>query len=249
MSAKRIKQWEPENFELETTTLWSFPERGKWATHDAKWRGNWSPYIPRNILLRYSQAGDWVLDQFAGGGTTLVEAKLLNRNIIGVDVNETALARCREKVEFEHPGADGKVYIHRGDARDLSLVKTGSIDLICTHPPYANIIQYSEDIKEDLSRLEIDDFLDAMHKVAAESHRVLKKDKFCAILMGDTRKKGHMIPLSFDVMKIFQTEGFKLKELIIKAQHNCKATGYWKTNSIKYNFHLIAHEYLFIFHK
>ena len=88
-----------------------------------------------------------------------------------------------------------------------------------------------------------------MHKVAAESHRVLKKDKFCAILMGDTRKKGHMIPLSFDVMKIFQTEGFKLKELIIKAQHNCKATGYWKTNSIKYNFHLIAHEYLFIFHK
>ena len=77
MSAKRIKQWEPENFELETTTLWSFPERGKWATHDAKWRGNWSPYIPRNILLRYSQAGDWVLDQFAGGGTTLVEAKLV----------------------------------------------------------------------------------------------------------------------------------------------------------------------------
>ena len=149
MSAKRIKQWEPENFELETTTLWSFPERGKWATHDAKWRGNWSPYIPRNILLRYSQAGDWVLDQFAGGGTTLVEAKLLNRNIIGADVNETALARCREKVEFEHPGADGKVYIHRGDARDLSLIKTGSIDLICTHPPYANIIQYSEDIKED----------------------------------------------------------------------------------------------------
>ncbi len=37
--------------------------------------------------------------------------------------------------------------------------------------------------------------------------------------------------MSFDVMKIFQDEGFRLKELIIKEQHNCRATGYWKTNS------------------
>ena len=80
MAEKKIKKWEPEDFELEMTTHWSFPKRGDWATHDAKWRGNWSPYIPRNIILRYSQEGDLVLDQFAGGGTTLVEAKLLNMN-------------------------------------------------------------------------------------------------------------------------------------------------------------------------
>ena len=55
-----------------------------------------------------------------------------------------------------------------------------------------------------------------------------------------------MIPMSFDVMRVFEDAGFKLKELIIKEQHNCKATGYWKTNSVKYNFLLIAHEYLFI---
>lgn len=75
-----------------------------------------------------------------------------------------------------------------------------------------------------------------MKKVAAESFRVLKKDKFCAVLMGDTRQKGHMVPMSFEVMKIFQDAGFKLKEIIIKEQHNCRATGYWKTNSVKYNF-------------
>lgn len=50
-------------------------------------------------------------------------------------------------------------------------------------------------------------------------------------------------------MRIFEDAGFKLKELIIKEQHNCKATGYWKTNSVKYNFLLIAHEYLFVFPK
>lgn len=114
--AKKITKWEPEDFELEMTTHWSFPKRGDWATHDAKWRGNWSPYIPRNIILRYSKEGDLVLDQFAGGGTTLVEGKLLRRNIIGVDVNDVALNRCKEKVDFEHEGADGKVYIHKGDA-------------------------------------------------------------------------------------------------------------------------------------
>lgn len=247
--AKRITKWEPENFELEMTTHWSFPKRGDWATHDAKWRGNWSPYIPRNILLRYSQEGDLVLDQFAGGGTTLVEAKLLNRDIIGIDVNDVALERCREKSCFEHDGAEGKVYIRKGDARNLDFIPDDSIDLICTHPPYANIIKYSEDIEADLSRLKVKDFLEAMRPVAAECRRVLKKGKFCAILMGDTRQKGCMVPMSFEVMRIFQDAGFQMKELIIKEQHNCKATGYWKTNSVKYNFLLIAHEYLFVFRK
>jgi DNA modification methylase len=248
MTGKKIKKWEPENFELQMTTHWSFPERGDWATHDAKWRGNWSPYIPRNLLLRYSKEGDLVLDQFAGGGTTLVEAKLLSRNIIGVDVNPVALERCKEKTSFEWENG-GKVYLHKGDARNLEFVPDESIDFVCTHPPYANIIEYSEDIEEDLSHCKVQQFLDEMKTVAAESYRVLKKDKFCAILMGDTRQKGHMIPMSFEVMKIFQDAGFKLKETIIKEQHNCKATGYWKTNSIKYNFLLIAHEYLFVFKK
>lgn len=247
--ARKITKWEPDNFELETTTLWSFPNRGDWATHDAKWRGNWSPYIPRNIILRYSSEGELVLDQFAGGGTTLVEAKLLNRNVIGIDINAAAIERCREKTTFEHEGADGKVYIRKGDARRLNGIPNESIDLICTHPPYANIIAYSEDTPGDLSLLKVNDFLVEMQKAASECYRVLKKNKFCAILMGDTRQNGHMIPMSYDVMKIFENSGFKLKELIIKEQHNCKATGYWKTNSVKYNFLLIAHEYLFVFRK
>lgn len=248
-NVKTIKKWEPEDFELEMTTHWSFPKRGDWATHDAKWRGNWSPYIPRNLLLRYSQEGDLVLDQFAGGGTTLVEAKLLNRNIIGVDINDVALERCKEKIDFDYEAAKGRVELHKGDARNLDFISDDIIDFVCTHPPYANIIKYSEGIEGDLSQLKVSEFLEEMKLVASESYRVLKKGRFCAILMGDTRQKGHMVPMSFDVMRIFEEAGFKLKELIIKEQHNCRATGYWKTNSIKYNFLLIAHEYLFVFKK
>lgn len=116
-------------------------------------------------------------------------------------------------------------------------------------PPYADIIKYSNRIPEDLSHLKVKDFLEAMKPVAAESYQVLKKGKFCAVLIGDTRQKGCMIPMNFDVMKIFQEAGFTLKELIIKEQHNCKATEYWKTNSVKYIFLLIAHEYLSVFRK
>ena len=238
---------QPEDFELETNTVWSFPNRGKWATHDAKWRGNWSPYIPRNVIMRYSVEGDTVLDQFVGGGTTAVEAKLTKRNFIGVDINPIALERSTQKCNFECD-SPSEITFMLGDARKLDLADE-SVDLVCTHPPYADIIQYSEDIDGDLSHLKMKDFLCEMGKVADEAYRVLKKGKFCAILMGDTRKNGMVQPLGFETMRLFELAGFKTKEIIIKEQHNCKATGFWKTNSVKFNFLLLAHEYLFVFKK
>jgi DNA modification methylase len=241
-------RWEPERFLLETASVWNFPDRGDWATHDPKYRGNWSPYIPRNLLLRYSAEGDFVLDQFAGGGTTLIEAKLLRRNILGMDVNPAALKRCLEKTSFDFPNA-GRVVLRECDARKLTDVQTESIDFICTHPPYANIIRYSTDIENDLSRLDVIPFLEAMEPVAHECFRVLKHGKFCAILIGDTRKRGHIVPLGFDVMKIFENVGFHIKEIIIKEQHNCQSTGRWKSSGERNNFLLLAHEYLFVFRK
>lgn len=239
---------EPEKFEQEMTSVWSFKERGDWATHNPNYRGNWSPYIPRNLLLRYSKEKDLVLDQFAGGGTTLVEAKLLNRNCIGIDINPEAIKLCKKAIDFKMPKS-GNVTVIKGNAQKLTKIKEKSIDFICTHPPYANIINYSDGLKNDLSLLKVKDFIEAMKPVASESYRVLKDDKFCAILIGDTRKNGRVIPLGFGIMRVFLNAGFKLKEIIIKEQHNCKATGYWKTSSIKYNFLLLAHEYLFVFVK
>ena len=245
--AKKKISLQPENFELETNTVWAFPDRGKWATHDAKYRGNWSPYIPRNVILRYSKEGDIVLDQFVGGGTTAVEAKLTNRNFIGIDINPSAIELAKRKCEFDFD-TQATTTLSVGDARALPL-DDKSIDLICTHPPYADIIHYSVDIEGDLSLLPMKEFLFEIGKVAEECYRVLKKDKFCAILMGDTRQKGMVKPLAFETMRVFELAGFKTKEIIIKEQHNCKATGYWKTNSIKFNFLLLAHEYLFVFKK
>lgn len=75
-------------------------------------------------------------------------------------------------MNFEHDGANGKVYLRKGNARNLDFIPDESVDLICTHPPYVDIIKYSEDTDEDLSRLKVKEFLEEMKKVAAESYRV-----------------------------------------------------------------------------
>lgn len=255
---KRITQWEPKKFQPERTTVWSFKSRGKWATHDGRYRGNWSPYIPRNLILRYSQLYDLILDYFSGGGTTAVEAKLLSRNCIARDINPDALKLTKENLDFATPQnsfsgnghVPSRIKLARGDARELNPIENESVDLICAHPPYAGIINYSANsVKGDLSTLSASDFIEQMKRVAQESFRVLKSGRQCAILIGDARKSKHIVPIGFRTIRAFLDAGFTLRELVIKRQHNCKTTGFWYSNSIKYNFLLLAHEFLPIFEK
>jgi DNA modification methylase len=237
---------EPEDFILQSKTIWSFPNRGFWATHKGSYSGNWSPYIPRNILIRYSKEGDIVLDQFLGSGTTLIECKLLNRKGIGVDINPSAIKIAKENLNFDLKSFYNQDIIE-GDARNLHLISDNSIDLICTHPPYSNIIKYSKCISGDLSHCDMEEFLFQMRKVANEAYRVLKQNKYCAILIGDMRKNKNVQPLGFYVMQTFINSGFRLKEIIIKEQHNCNSDRYWNRRNL--DFLLISHEYLFVFYK
>ncbi|PIT89220.1 MAG: site-specific DNA-methyltransferase [Candidatus Levybacteria bacterium CG10_big_fil_rev_8_21_14_0_10_36_7] len=245
-----IKKLHPDDFELECTTVWAFPRRGNWATHTSDWRGNWSPEVARNLILRYSQEGDILLDPMVGGGTTAIEAKILNRNIVCSDVNDIALERTKKCLAFDVENKAWQKVLKR-DARDLKKANDESVDFILTHPPYADIIKYSEgQIEEDLSNIHsIDGFADEMEKVARELYRVLKKDKYCAILIGDTRRNKMYQPLAYKVMDKFLKVGFQLKEDIIKRQYNCKATGFWVEKSKANNFLLIMHEHLFVFKK
>jgi len=246
----KIKKLQPENFEQECTTVWSFARRGNWATHNSKYRGNWAPEVVRNLILRYSNEGDYILDPMIGGGTTAIECKLLNRNLLACDINPNAIELTKNALEFEGE-FDPKIELKLNDARQLSMLEDESIDFVLNHPPYADIINYSDkQINEDLSNIhDLDKFCDEMEKVASELYRALRPNKFCAILIGDTRRNKMYQPLAFMVMQRFLKVGFTLKEDIIKQQHNCKATGFWVNKSKEANFLLIMHEHLFVFQK
>lgn len=237
-------------FEKEKTTVWSFPRRGDWKTHNPKYRGNFAPQIPRNIILQYSKKDDIILDPMMGGGTTLIEAKLLDRKGIGFDINPDAVKITKKNLKFKGSYKYEPV-IGIADVRNLKKVSSNSIDLIITHPPYLNIINYSSGkIDKDLSNIsDLNNFLVEFDKAINEFYRVLKENCYCAILVGDTRKAKHYIPLSFYIMEKFLNKGFILKEDIIKIQHNCSSNTYWKNKVKKYNFYLIMHEHLFVFRK
>lgn len=240
---------QPENFSQESSTVWDFPERGAWATHKPDYRGNFAPQIPRNVILNYSEEGELVLDPMVGSGTTLVEARLLNRNAIGYDINQNAVNITSERINFEINNKS-KQTVKLGNAQKLH-EKDNSIDLIVTHPPYFNLVTYSNGKNpDDLSSISsIPKFLDALEITLQEMYRVLKPNRFCAILIGNTRKGQHYIPLSHFVLQRCLKTGFVLKEEIIKTQHNTKHGPRWTASAKHYKFYLIMHEHLFILRK
>ena len=52
-----------------------------------KYPAKFFPELPRWLIKRYSQENDWILDPFTGSGTTNVEALLLKRHSVGIDVD------------------------------------------------------------------------------------------------------------------------------------------------------------------
>jgi hypothetical protein len=123
--------------------------------------------------------------------------------------------------------------------------------LVVTHPHYLNLVTYSDDKSlDDFSRISIiPEFMDALEIAVREMYRVPKPGHFCAILIRDTRKGQHYIPLSqFVLERCFRT-GFVLKEEIIKTQHNTTHGPRWTVSAKHYKFYLIMHEHLFVFRK
>lgn len=233
------------SYKLQTTSLWKFEDRGSWSTHRGDYRGNWSPHIPRNLILKYTNIGETVLDPFLGSGTTLIECKLLDRHGIGIDINPNSIQIAISRTNFD---SHCSTSIFQADSSDISFISKNSIDLICLHPPYANIIKYSDIIEGDLSHSEPSEFIKKLQSVSSECYRVLKENKYCCMMMGDIRKKGHIVPLGFQCMQTFIDEGFFLKEIIIKEQFNTSRESYWKSKA-NLSFYILAHEYIFIFRK
>lgn len=67
--------------------FWTSKQRAASSLHEISYRACFKPQLPRFFIERLTQPGAVVYDPFLGRGTSVIEAALLGRNVIGCDVN------------------------------------------------------------------------------------------------------------------------------------------------------------------
>lgn len=250
-----LNDW--KNSEIWTDSLWIISERDKSGKHSGFYHGNFVPQIPRQLILRYSKKNDVIFDPFVGSGTTAFEAETLGRNFIGIDIQKTLVEQLKEKV-------DNKKYFSEivlGDSSKnetfeevkniLKAHKKKNIGLAILHPPYADIIKFSN-LKGDLSNTKtLKEFLSGFSVILKNTVSILEKGHYLAIVMGDKYTKGQWIPLGFYCMNEAQKLGLTLKSVIVKNMEGNRAKqnkeSIWRYRSLASDYYIFKHEYIFIF--
>lgn len=253
-----LNRWK-EYDDILTDSLWILDKRDRSGAHTAGYWGNFIPQIPNQLLRRFTKKGEWVLDPFLGSGTTLIECKRLGRNGIGVELQPDVINLAKENISKEENPDKIKIKIINADSTDLNFKselkknKCESIQFLIMHPPYWDIIKFSEK-KNDLSNAEsVENFLEMFGKVIDTTFPVLDKGRYAAIVIGDKYSSGEWIPLGFYTMQEMVKRGYKLKSTIVKnfdqttAKRNQKEL--WRYRALAGGFYIFKHEYIFLFQK
>lgn len=255
-----LNRWK-EYEDIFTDSLWILKKRDHFGAHSAGYWGNFIPQIPNQLLRRYTKKGEWVLDPFLGSGTTLIECNRLGRNGIGIELQEDVAALARNNLEKDKKSLPKPVRteVITGDsttfsfAEALQKVGVNTVQFLMMHPPYWDIIEFSDD-KRDLSNAEtIDQFLAAFGRVVDNTFPVLDKGRYLAVVIGDKYAQGEWIPLGFSVMQEILKRGYSLKSIIVKNVEETKGKmnqkELWRYRALVGGFYIFKHEYIFLFKK
>lgn len=247
---------------------WPIAERDASGAHMGGYHGNFVPQIPREFLSRFTKRGEWVLDPFAGSGTTLIECRLLGRNGVGVELHKATACAASRLIQSQSNPHRVKTSVIVGDSASLDISRAlrkagnakGAAQFILYHPPYHNIIRFGPENAEpkvacaDLSRADsVEAFLAMWGRVLDNTLPRLDAGRFCALVIGDTYAKGAWVPLGFRAMDETLTRGLRLKGIVVKNFTETRAkrrmTNLWRYRARKGNTFLFKHEYIFLFQK
>src|SRR5881296_603907 len=67
--------------------FWTSKQRAASSLHEISYRACFKPQLPRFFVERLTAESDTVYDPFLGRGTTMIEAALLDRRVVGCDIN------------------------------------------------------------------------------------------------------------------------------------------------------------------
>ncbi|MBI3740502.1 MAG: DNA methyltransferase [Chloroflexi bacterium] len=253
-----LNRWK-EYSNILTDSLWVLNRRDSTGIHSAWYWGNFVPQIPYQMLVRYTKKGEWVLDPFLGSGTTLIECQRLGRNGIGIELQPDIARKAKEIISKEDNKHRTTLGVEIGDSASIDLQsileKYGakSFQLLILHPPYHDIIKFSDN-PNDLSNSEtVTAFVNAFGRVLDNTIPLLDTGRYLAVVIGDKYSKGEWIPLGFLLMNEVLNRGFILKSTIVKnfeetaGKRNKKDL--WRYRALVGGFYIFKHEYIFVFKK
>jgi len=253
-----LNRWK-EHTDIITDSLWMLPKRDTTGAHLGWYWGNFIPQIPHQLMLRYTKKNDWVLDPFAGSGTTLIECRRLGRNGIGIDLNADVAKRAEELVSGEKNRHKIKAEILTGDARTVNVPKmldglgVKQVQLLVMHPPYHDIISFSDDDKDLSNAASTEQFLTNFGEVLDNIGPALERGRYFALVIGDKYSKGEWVPLGFYCMNEVLKRDYSLKSIVVKNFEETRAKRdqkqLWRYRALVGGFYIFKHEYIFIFKK
>lgn len=256
-----LEQW--RELDINTDSLWLIGERAKTGKHKNVYHGNFIPQIPNQLIRRYTKANEVVLEPFMGSGTTLFECEELGRKYIGLDINQEVVEYVRSKVDI--PGSSREHFIARCNTRDacdvdasinsgLENLGRSSVQFVLMHPPYMDIVKFSDD-PEDLSQIgEIKEFVESFKVVCGNILKFLDKNRYFGIVVGDVYKNSEVLPLGFYTMDTIKRNfKVKLKGIIVKNIEGNRGkigqNGIWRIRALRSDYFIFKHEYIFLFKK
>lgn len=220
---------------FETTTLWDYPKQsyGKKPKGNNKFQGVTPAFIVWNMLQRYTEQGDLVVDPMAGSGTTIDVCEEEGRKAIGYDINP------------QHPK------VIKNDSRRIPL-EDNSVDMVFIDSPYGDNVNYSNE-PADIGKISAEDskFYEELEKVAREIYRILKPGKVMGWLIGDQWVKKKFTPVGFKIYQMLVDNiKFEPIDLVCVARRNQSSnTGVWHYRAKKFNFFLRGFKYLILVRK
>ena len=220
---------------VEATTLWDFPRQSYGLTlkGNNKYPGVTPALIIFNLVWRYTDLSDLVVDPMCGSGTTIDVCKEEKREVVGLDIS---------------PPSDRSDII-QSDARKIP-VRDCFADMVFIDSPYGDNIRYNEH-PACIGKIssETGKFYDELEKVMRESHRILKEGKVLGWLIGDQWVKDKFTPVG---LKIYNRlcKYFKPIDIIsITRRGQSSHTGLWFNRARRFNFFLRGFKYLLIMRK
>ena len=183
---------------LDLCSVVSYPDRGPWG--DPKYRGNCSGWLAKDLILRFKVQS--VFDPAEGSGTI--------RDVVqGINLYK------QKNIQYE--GRD----LTQGWDLLSSQMPENQFDMVWYHPPYWDIIRYSNDPKDFSNCSTIEEFEAKLNRSVEKLMGVLKPGGIMAILIGDKRKNGTYYPLVRTLLMAPKIG--ELKAIIIKIQHHCQS--------------------------